>query len=163
MTSPERHRRLKDLVEAALDKPAVDRSPFLAIECGGDTELLKGAEELLAVYSDEEPTAEVEHIGPYRIIKEIGVGGMGVVYLAEREGDYHRKVAVKVIRRGMDTDFFLGRFFKEREILGALDHPGVVRIVDAGSTLEYNLLLTLSYSCARMVSRSFHTLHPFRP
>lgn len=145
MTSPEQHRRLKDLVEAALEKPPEERSSFLAKECDTDVALLNQAEELLALYSDEEPVAEVEHIGPYRIIKEIGVGGMGVVYLAEREGDYHRKVAMKVIRRGMDTDFFLGRFFKEREILGALDHPGVVRIVDAGSTLDGRPYLVMDY------------------
>ena len=145
MTSPERHRRLKDLVEAALDKPPAERNTFLAEQCSGDPELLDGAEELLALYSDEDPTPEVEHIGPYRIIKELGVGGMGVVYLAEREGDYHRRVAMKVIRRGMDTDFFLGRFFKEREILGALDHAGIVRIVDAGSTLDGRPYLVMDY------------------
>lgn len=145
MTSPEQHRRLKDLVEAALEKPSDQRTTFLADECATDTDMLQEAEELLALYSDEDPTPEVEHIGPYRVIKEIGVGGMGVVYLAEREGDYHRKVAMKVIRRGMDTDFFLGRFFKEREILGALDHPGVVRIVDAGSTLDGRPYLVMDY------------------
>ena len=145
MTSPEQHRRLKDLVEAALEKPSDERNTFLADECATDTDMLQEAEELLALYSDEEPTPEVEHIGPYRVIKELGVGGMGVVYLAEREGDYHRKVAMKVIRRGMDTDFFLGRFFKEREILGALDHPGVVRIVDAGSTLDGRPYLVMDY------------------
>ena len=69
MTSPERHRRLKDLVEAALDKPPAERNTFLAEQCSGDPELLDGAEELLALYSDEDPTPEVEHIGPYRIIK----------------------------------------------------------------------------------------------
>ena len=145
MTSPERHRRLKDLVEAALEKPPADRPGYLANECAGDSELLGGAAELLALYTDDDPTPEVEHIGPYRIIRELGVGGMGVVYLAEREGDYHRRVAMKVIRRGMDTDFFLGRFFKEREILGALDHPGVVRIVDAGSTLDGRPYLVMDY------------------
>ena len=145
MTTPERHRRLKDLIEAVLEKPTGDRQIYLTTECGGDSELLANARELLALYSDEEPVAEVEHIGPYRIIKELGVGGMGVVYLAEREGDFHRKVAMKVIRRGMDTEFFLGRFFKEREILGALDHPGVVRIVDAGSTVDGRPYLVMDY------------------
>ena len=147
MTSPEQHRRLKDLVESALDKPAGERTSFLAVACSTDSDLLKQAGELLALYSDSElePLQEPEYIGPYRLIREIGSGGMGVVYLAERADDYHRKVALKVIRRGMDTDFFLGRFFQEREILGALDHPGVVRIVDAGSTLDGRPYLVMDF------------------
>jgi non-specific serine/threonine protein kinase/serine/threonine-protein kinase len=144
MISPEQHRRLKDLVEAALERPAGERDDFLAVECSTEPDLKREAEELIALYSDEDPTAEPEHIGPYRLIKEIGSGGMGVVYLSEREGDYHRKVAIKVLR-GMDTDFFLARFFKEREILGAMDHPGVVRIVDAGSTVEGRPYLVMDF------------------
>ena len=155
MTSPERHHRLQDLVEAALEMPADDRNVYLGTECAGDLDLLKSARELLELYSDADPVQEAEHIGPYRIIKELGVGGMGVVYLAEREDDYHRTVAVKVIRRGMDTDFFLGRFFKEREILGALNHPGVVRIVDAGSTLDGRPFLVMDYVDGLRIDKYF--------
>ena len=75
MTSPERHRRLKDLVEAALEMPIEERTAFLEAECAADPALLKEASDLLAVYSDEDPAQEAEHIGPYRIIKELGVGG----------------------------------------------------------------------------------------
>ncbi|HEY3744332.1 MAG TPA: protein kinase [Bryobacteraceae bacterium] len=145
MISPDQHRRLKDLVEAALERPSTERSDYLSGECSTEPELLREAEDLLAVYSDADPTPEPERIGPYRLIEEIGAGGMGVVHLAEREGGYHRKVAIKVLRRGMDTDFFLARFFKEREILGAMDHPGVVRIVDAGSTVDGRPYLVMDY------------------
>lgn len=145
MISPDQHRRLKDLVEAALERPLTDRSDYLSGECSTEPELLREAQDLLAVYSDSDPTPEPERIGPYRLIEEIGSGGMGVVHLAEREGGYHRKVAIKVLRRGMDTDFFLARFFKEREILGAMDHPGVVRIVDAGSTVDGRPYLVMDY------------------
>lgn len=145
MITPEQHRRLKDLVESALDRPLEERTRFLNDQCFGDAELMGEAKQLLRVYSDEEPPAEPERIGPYRLIQEIGSGGMGIVYLAEREGGFHRRVAMKVIRRGMDTDFFLARFFKEREILGALDHPGVVRIVDAGSTVDGRPYLVMDY------------------
>ena len=145
MNSADQHRKLKELVEGALDQPLDERTSYIALQCQGHLELLQEARALLEAYSDEEPSAEAERIGPYRLIREIGSGGMGVVYLAEREGGYHRKVAMKVLRRGMDTDFFLTRFLKEREILGALDHPGVVRIVDAGSTMDGRPFLVMDY------------------
>ncbi len=143
----EKHRRLKHLVEAALDLPPADRDSFFVRECEGDAILLRQARELLELYSDEdvEPAAEPEQIGPYRLITELGAGGMGVVYLAQREDGFSRTVAVKVMRRGMDTDFFLSRFQQEREILGALDHPGIVRIVDAGSTDDGRPYLVMDF------------------
>jgi eukaryotic-like serine/threonine-protein kinase len=143
----EQHRRLKLLVESALDLPPGDRDGFLRQECGLDENLLQQAQELLDLYSDDEieSAAEPEQIGPYRLITELGAGGMGVVYLAQREDGFSRTVAVKVMRRGMDTEFFLSRFQQEREILGALDHPGIVRIVDAGSTADGRPFLAMDF------------------
>ena len=145
--SVEKHKRLKQLLEAALDLPAADRESFLERECAGDAALRQQARELLELYSDTdlEPASEPEQIGPYRLITELGAGGMGVVYLAQREDGFSRTVAVKVMRRGMDTDFFLSRFQQEREILGALDHPGIVRIVDAGSTDDARPYLVMDF------------------
>jgi non-specific serine/threonine protein kinase/serine/threonine-protein kinase len=74
-------------------------------------------------------------IGPYRVLKVLGRGGMGTVYLAERDEPGLRKtVAVKVVRHGMGTDFVLRRFRTERQILAALEHPGIARLYDGGST-----------------------------
>lgn len=145
MSTPEEHRILQRLVEGAIAQPLETRSGYLARQCAGDTTLLQKAQNLLDLYSDEEPAAEPQRIGFYRLVKEIGSGGMGVVYLAEREGGFHRKVAIKIIRRGMDTDYFLSRFHQEREILGALDHPGIVRIVDAGSTDDGRPYLVMDF------------------
>ncbi|HEV2799607.1 MAG TPA: protein kinase [Pyrinomonadaceae bacterium] len=74
-------------------------------------------------------------IGAYSILRELGRGGMGAVYLAERaEGDFRKRVAVKVVKRGMDTDFVLSRFRHERRALAALDHPNIARLLDGGAT-----------------------------
>ncbi|HEX8070474.1 MAG TPA: protein kinase [Pyrinomonadaceae bacterium] len=74
-------------------------------------------------------------VGAYKIVREIGRGGMGAVYLAERaDSEFRRRVAVKLIKRGMDTDFILRRFRNERQILAALDHPYIARLLDGGTT-----------------------------
>jgi non-specific serine/threonine protein kinase/serine/threonine-protein kinase len=84
----------------------------------------------------------VEHsldqaVGPYRLIREIGRGGMGAVYLAERADDEFRKrVAIKIIKRGMDTDFIVRRFRNERQILASLDHANIARLLDGGTTRD---------------------------
>ncbi|MBS1835471.1 MAG: protein kinase, partial [Acidobacteria bacterium] len=149
-TSPEQHRRLKLLVESALELPTVERSGFLRRECGADESFREQALELLHLYRDEDEApmggpSDPEQIGPYHLITELGAGGMGVVYLAQREDGFSRTVALKIIRRGMDTDYFLSRFQQEREILGSLDHPGIVRIVDAGSTEDGRPYLVMDF------------------
>jgi eukaryotic-like serine/threonine-protein kinase len=76
-----------------------------------------------------------EQVGRYRLVRKVAIGGMGAVYLAERtEGDFRREVAVKLIRRGLDTDEVLRRFQHERQTLAALDHPGIARLLDGGAT-----------------------------
>src|SRR6185295_7837280 len=76
-----------------------------------------------------------ERLGPYKIIREIGHGGMGTVYLAIRADDQFRKeVAIKVVNRGMDTDLILRRFVMERQILADLEHPNIAYLLDGGST-----------------------------
>jgi eukaryotic-like serine/threonine-protein kinase len=74
-------------------------------------------------------------IGVFELTKEIGRGGMGAVYLAERaDGEFKQKVAIKLIKRGMDTDFIIRRFRHERQILANLDHPNIARLLDGGTT-----------------------------
>ena len=74
-------------------------------------------------------------IGAYHLLHEIAHGGMGAVYLAERsDEEYQKRVAIKLIRRGMDTDRVLARFRTERQILASLDHPNIARLLDGGTT-----------------------------
>jgi serine/threonine protein kinase len=85
-------------------------------------------------------------IGPYKIVREIAYGGMGAVYLAERADDqYRRQVAIKLIRRDMDTEFILQRFRNERQILAALDHPNIARLFDGGTTTDGLPYLVMEY------------------
>ncbi|NOT63579.1 MAG: protein kinase [Acidobacteria bacterium] len=74
-------------------------------------------------------------VGAYQLVREIGRGGMGAVYLAERaDHEFRKQVAVKLIKRGMDSDFILRRFRRERQILASLDHPHIARLLDGGTT-----------------------------
>ncbi|CAN5530042.1 hypothetical protein BH20VER3_BH20VER3_08880 [soil metagenome] len=151
----ERWARVKELFEAAVDLAPDERATLLEKECASDESLRHEIESLLA--SDEQaegfieqPAVELPHdlfpagdeeplagrqFGAYQIIREIGRGGLGAVYLARRSDDEYRKeVAVKVIRRGLDTDDILRRFRNERQILAQLDHPNIARLTDGGTT-----------------------------
>jgi len=154
------------LFDAALAHPPEERSAFVAAAAGGDGELVGAVETLLRAEAEstgryEAPAlsmAEVftaatsEHegapaaIGPYRIDRELGRGGMGTVFLAERDGDgFRQRVALKVLRRGMDTDDLLRRFVTERRILAALAHPNIARLYDGGATGDGRPYLAMEY------------------
>ncbi|MCA9309896.1 MAG: serine/threonine protein kinase [Phycisphaerales bacterium] len=75
-----------------------------------------------------------ERIGPYRIIRQLGQGGMGVVYLAEQEEPIRRQIALKLVKLGMDTEQVVSRFRSERQAMAMMDHPGIARVYDAGAT-----------------------------
>lgn len=149
---PERWQCIEDLFRTLADRPAADRGVYLACVCSGDEELEREVISLLARDTTEdfirEPIAEVawsltawpgdeltgERIGPYRVTRLIGHGGMGVVYEAERDDrQVRQQVAIKIIRRGMDTDFVRDRFLRERQILASLDHPHIARLFDGGA------------------------------
>jgi len=157
--SSERWQQLEEIFQTALDLSESDRSQFIKRACGTDPELRREVETLLTQYeaagnlldqpvydqsgiqhlasllSNEPDPLIGQRLGAYRIEGEIGSGGMGVVYLGERADDaFQRRVAIKVIRRGMDTDFILRRFRHERRILAALDHPNIARLLDGGAT-----------------------------
>ena len=151
----ERWVRLKEVFEAAVDLDPTQRAAFLDQECGDDEALRAEVESLLkadeqtgsfieepafAIPGDlfpdnaEEPLAN-RQFGAYQVIREIGRGGLGAVYLAARSDDEYRKeVAIKVIRRGLDTDDIIRRFRNERQILAQLDHPNIARLIDGGTT-----------------------------
>src|SRR5450755_3618568 len=151
----ERWARVKELFEAAVDLDPNQRTALLDKECGGDEALRDEIESLLK--SDERTDGFIEHpafalpgdlfpddmeepfvgrqFGAYQLISEIGRGGLGAVYLAARANDEYRKqVAIKVIRRGLDTDDIIRRFRNERQILAQLDHPNIARLIDGGTT-----------------------------
>ncbi|MBA3272707.1 MAG: protein kinase, partial [Chthoniobacterales bacterium] len=151
----ERYARVQQLFDAAADLPPSARTAFLDAECGDDASIRHEVESLLDsdACSDsfgEEPVFEVprdlfneavedhvagQHFGPYEVIREIGRGGLGAVYLAIRsDGEYRKEVALKLIRRGLDTDDILRRFRNERQILAQLDHPNIARLIDGGTT-----------------------------
>ncbi len=90
--------------------------------------------------------ASERRIGPYRLVRELGQGGMGTVFLAVRDDDvFHKRVAVKLLKRGMDTDAIVQRFRAERQILAGLDHPNIARLLDGGTTDDGLPYLVMEY------------------
>ena len=149
MTDP-RHQRVRQLFDAAAGLPRGARGDFLAQECGTDHALRERVEALLAAGEQEgflgAPTAPGTSvargsgegpgtwIGPYRLVRQIGEGGFGVVFLAEQERPVARSVALKIIKLGMDTRQVVARFEVERQALAMMDHPHIARVIDAGAT-----------------------------
>lgn len=143
---------VKSVVGAALDaEDTVERTAVLDAACAGDASLRHEVESLLAHHTErldacaaelsvggtvEAATSRLEQrIGAYRIVRELGRGGMGAVYLAVRADDeYQKEVAIKLLKRGTDTDEVLRRFRAERQILARLEHPNIARLIDGGTT-----------------------------
>lgn len=113
--------------------------PSHAVEARRQFEALRAAGILLA------PAPEPTQIGPYIIVRRLGMGGMGVVYLAEQQQPLRREVALKVIRPGMDTREVLARFAVERQALASIDHPHVAKVFDAGVTADNRPYLVMEY------------------
>jgi eukaryotic-like serine/threonine-protein kinase len=151
-TTAQQWQRVKAILADALEHPSPeDRTAYLERSCGGDTTLMREVEALLALstgkldeLADKTPMAFTHQapaqpsgrrIGAYEIVREIGRGGMGAVYLAKRvDGQFEKEVAIKLLKRGTDTDEILRRFQAERRILARLDHPNIARLLDAGTT-----------------------------
>jgi eukaryotic-like serine/threonine-protein kinase len=163
---PAHWRRLETLCFAALERPAADRHVYLDDACAGDTLLRREVQSLLDQFERdpsflERPLFHVrdlvaatgpgdetlpETIGPYRVIRRLGHGGMGEVYLALHEaGDVRQHVAVKVIRPGMNTAEVLERFRLERRILAGLNHPNIARFIGAGAAGDGRPYVALEY------------------
>jgi eukaryotic-like serine/threonine-protein kinase len=160
-----------NLFLAAVELPLVERSAFLQANCGGDVLVQMEVESLLAAdLNDDEDIEDVvrnvaacffdtqnligQRLGLYRIVREIGRGGMGSVYLAVRDdAEYHKEVAVKIVRRGLDTDDVLKRFRNERQILAHLEHPYIAHLFDGGSTPAGVPFFVMEYIEGRPVDR----------
>jgi eukaryotic-like serine/threonine-protein kinase len=158
----ERWAQVKSLIESALEKDPAERVQFLREACGGDDELRSEVESLLAqeqaadaflatpawqIAGDPDSTLPPgARIGVYRILRELAHGGMGAVYLAERDdGVYAKQAAIKVIKRGMDSAAVLRRFHTERSILAQLEHPYIARLLDGGNTAEGQPYFVMEY------------------
>ncbi len=116
------------------------------LEAGDDAGFLAGPPAWLEARDLLDDPLEGALIGPYRIVERVGAGGMGVVYRAVRDDDQYRKVvALKLVRRGMDTEQVLARFLTERQILANLDHPGIARLLDGGVAPDGRPYLVMEY------------------
>src|SRR5437899_2671177 len=153
--NPERWQRIEEIFRTAVDRPAEERGSYLTRACGADEDLRREvlslidrdtaedfirdsiADAALAFTSRSKDDLTGERVGPYRVERLIGRGGMGDVYEAERADEqFRQQVAVKIIRRGMDIDFVRDRFLRERQILASLDHPHIARLFDGGATAD---------------------------
>src|SRR5262245_48803103 len=139
----------------ALERRAADeRAAYLEAACGKDVELRARIEALLRAHEaasgfrpeqpgDGDPRATTAApvaerpgrvIGPYKLLQQIGEGGMGTVFMAEQQRPVQRKVALKVVKPGMDSYQVLARFEAERQALALMDHPHIAKVLDAGTT-----------------------------
>src|SRR5262245_30727582 len=140
------------IFRAAAAMAPSDRAAFLDEACGGNRPLRDEVESLLRAHDPSDSFLEVPApavtidrdrpitegpgavIGPYKLREQIGEGGFGVVYVAEQEKPVRRKVALKIIKPGMDTKDVIARFEAERQALALMDHPNVAKVLDAGTT-----------------------------
>jgi serine/threonine protein kinase/tetratricopeptide (TPR) repeat protein len=180
----ERWERVEALLDALLELPAADRAAFLDRECGGDVELHAEVGRLLAacespdlfpdqpaalfaaplLASDRSGAAEAAggsatpaggRIGVFRVVRELGRGGMGAVFLAERDdGEFEQRVAIKLLRRlhWQDTAL-LQRFRRERQLLARLEHPHIARLLDGGLTAEGQPYFVMEYVEGQPIDR----------
>src|SRR5438874_9796328 len=147
--TPERWSRIEGLFLRTVEVPPDGRVKYLDEQCNGDEALRCEVNSLLACDNPDAPlmdrslpsVSELQadmagrRIGVYRLVRLLGHGGMGSVHLAVRDdAQFQMEVAVKLLKRGMDTDFMLSRFRQERQILANLDHPFIARLLDGGAT-----------------------------
>jgi serine/threonine protein kinase len=151
---PEQPQKPDEIFWRALEiEPAEERAKYLSEACAQNAALRAEVDELLAAYPKverflEKPAAEAgptvdrpvlteragSKIGPYKLLQQIGEGGMGVVWMAEQEHPVRRRVALKIIKPGMDSQHVIARFEAERQALALMEHQNIARVYDAGTT-----------------------------
>jgi eukaryotic-like serine/threonine-protein kinase len=174
---PQRWDRLKTILGEALEQDSsAARIALVERQCGQDTDLLEEAASLLveaeallkehtdsfedcahnaaSTFWQEGPPRGGERVGAYVIVRELGRGGMGTVFLAERaDGQFEKQVAIKILNPGADTAEILRRFRAERQILARLDHPNIARLLDAGTTDDGLPYFIMDYIVGAPVTR----------
>ena len=172
--NPERWAKINELFDAAMELDSNVRDEFLQKQCADDRELRDQVEKLLSSQDsatdqgflqpnalnlrDQLPSDKCEmigqNLGPYQIKRRIGSGGMGNVYLAARKEDFQQRVAIKLLKRGMDTDEILKRFRREIRVLAALGaHPNIARLIDAGTTPDGLPYFVMEYVEGKEIDR----------
>ena len=163
--TPELFRRAREVFHDVVDLPSGEREAALARACGGDgalreevlvlleeahsATLAEGVREAMLSFAAPAPGAR---IGPWEIVKEIGRGGMGTVYLARRaDGAFEKDAALKLVSSGLDSEAFLERFRRERQILASLAHPNIAALLDGGTTANGLPYLVLEYVDGRRI------------
>src|SRR5262245_11060194 len=174
MTDADRWQRVDELFHAALDRPEAERNDWLDLACGGDLELRNELASLLEsdrAAADASIGAKVRHavielgadlrattagrrLGPYRLIRELGHGGMGAVDLTARdEQEDESEVAIKLVRPGLDNDFIMHRFRRERQILARLRHPNIAGLYDGGTAADGSPYIVMEYIEGSWITR----------
>jgi len=165
--------RIKDIFHVALETPSANRAAFVLRATEGQAEWRAQVESLLVAHEASADFLETPalalpggpaqtltgntafqrtRVGPYRLLEEIGRGGMGTVYLAARDdGQFAQRVAIKLVNRGMDSEAILSRFRHERQILAALDHPNIARLLDGGTTNDGLPYFVMEYVPGRSI------------
>ncbi|NNE07090.1 MAG: serine/threonine protein kinase [Gemmatimonadetes bacterium] len=146
MSSEQHKKRVRALFDVVIELPPEKRELYLELQCAGEPEVRRELDELIAhdtatkkirvepVLDRMEPEADPTQIDKYKILGRLGEGGFGDVFEAEQTEPFHRKVALKVVKAGMDTRAVLDRFEVERQALAHMSHPGIARVFDAGTT-----------------------------
>ncbi len=170
---PDQWERIQSIFLSVADKPPQERASLLEAACGDDCHL-RGEVELLlesdshetsgifaaiateAALVTQHPGLSIEgtRVGPWRLVRELGHGGMGTVYLAARaDREYEAQVAIKLVRQGLDTDFILHRFRRERQILAGLEHPNIARMFDGGTQSDGIPYFVMEYVDGSWITR----------
>ena len=157
-----RREEIEAVFDEALDQPTAERAAWVAARCGEDLELRHEVDLLLAAHAETNGPLDIpavahiaallkdsvrgKRIGPYRVLSELGRGGMGVVYLADRDdGQFRQRVAIKVLRATPDAAELHERFLAERQILASLSHPHIAQLLDGGVSEEQLPYLVIEY------------------
>ena len=168
--TPERWAQIRQIFDGALERSEVDRAAYLRVVCARDDDLRREVESLLASHDSagtflDKPAASFSttqtmissgmdiqdyppghRVGAYELQKCIGRGGMGSVWLATRfDNEFKKQVAIKLVKRGMDTQEILRRFRLERQVLAGLTHPNIAALIDGGSTPDGLPYLVMEY------------------
>jgi len=168
--TPERWQRINEMLEQVETEP--ERLDEL---CGGDLDLREEVKALLTTETDEAylhgvigeqaasfsqspAAAKQERFGPYQLIRRIGQGGMGAVFEAVRVDGFRKKVALKIIKQGLDSDYARTRFVQERQTLAGLEHPYIARLLDGGETDDGSPYLVLEFVDGRPITEFCATL-----
>lgn len=167
--TPSRFRQIRNLFEAAQEQDPAARETFLNEACHADADLRLEVTRLFAArgeglaWLDQPPvesfrtdpqSLEGRLIGPYQVLRELGKGGMGVVYLAARaDRAFHKLVAIKIVHAGFGSSEVIARFEQEREILASLDHPNIARLLDGGTTADGLSYLVMEYIEGRSIDQ----------